>query len=99
MNSTDVVIFVPMARLLPSLNAEQRRGWISTFLSKHEGVELLRNGVRLSQHAGRFSQTGSYATSLSLSDYIILDCSRPVVAHSSAYILSLNIVSLMEFHM
>jgi hypothetical protein len=37
------------------------------------GVELLREGDRLEQHSGRFSQSGSYASTLLLSDYIILD--------------------------
>jgi hypothetical protein len=42
--------------------------------TKQWGVELLRNGDRLAQHSGRFSQTESYGTSLIVSDYIILDC-------------------------
>ena len=37
------------------------------------GVELVREGDRLEQHSGRFSQSGSYASTLLLSDYIILD--------------------------
>ncbi|KAI0280374.1 hypothetical protein BGY98DRAFT_880571, partial [Russula aff. rugulosa BPL654] len=36
------------------------------------GVELVREGDRLEQHSGRFSQSGSYASTLLLSDYIIL---------------------------
>ena len=43
--------------------------------AKKWGVELLRDGNQLAQHSGRFSsQTGSYGTTLPLSDYIILDC-------------------------
>ena len=43
--------------------------------AKEWGVELLRDGDQLAQHAGRFSSlTGSYVTTLSLKDYIILDC-------------------------
>jgi len=42
--------------------------------AKEWGVELLHNGDRLAEHSGRFSNKGSYATTLSLSDYIILDC-------------------------
>ena len=51
--------------------------------SKQWGVELLRNGDGLEQHSGRFSQTGSYGTSLTVSDYIILDCrtTYPMKSH------------------
>jgi hypothetical protein len=41
--------------------------------SKEWGVELLRDGNELKKHTGRFSETGSYVTTLALSDYIILD--------------------------
>jgi hypothetical protein len=52
-----------------------KRGRVDFYIpSKRWGVELLRNGDRLEQHSGRFSQTGSYGTSLTVSDYIILDC-------------------------
>jgi hypothetical protein len=41
--------------------------------TKQWGVELLRDGDRLVQHSGRFSsQTGSYGTTLPLTDYIIV---------------------------
>jgi hypothetical protein len=42
--------------------------------SRQWGVELLREGDRLEQHSGRFSRSGSYETTLPVSDYIILDC-------------------------
>lgn len=41
--------------------------------SKEWGIELLRDGDRLEQHSIRFSSTGAYGGTLSLSDYIILD--------------------------
>jgi hypothetical protein len=51
---------------------------------KKWGVELLREGDKLAQHCGRFSpETGSYGTTLSLTDHIILDCrtTQPQVPH------------------
>ena len=43
--------------------------------AKQWGVELVRDGDRLAQHSGRFSsQTGTYGTTLPLTDHIILDC-------------------------
>ena len=53
--------------------------------SKQWGVELLRDGDRLSQHCGQFSKSGTYTTTLPLSDYIILDCrtTRPTLPHPS----------------
>ncbi|KIM77738.1 hypothetical protein PILCRDRAFT_76387 [Piloderma croceum F 1598] len=62
-----------------------KRGRVDFYIpSKQWGVELLRNGDRLEQHSGRFSQTGSYGTSLIVSDYIILDCrtTYPMKLHS-----------------
>jgi hypothetical protein len=44
--------------------------------SKEWGVELLRDGDRLEEHSGRFSESGAYGTTLKLSDYIILDCRK-----------------------
>ncbi|KAM6503841.1 hypothetical protein JOM56_000784 [Amanita muscaria] len=38
------------------------------------GIELLRDGNQLARHWGRFSQTGSYRTTLPLSEHIIVDC-------------------------
>jgi len=61
-----------------------KRGRVDFYIpSKQWGVELLRNGDRLAQHSGRFSQTGSYGTSLIVSDYIILDCrtTYPMKSH------------------
>ncbi len=51
-------------------------------------MELLRDGDRLAEHSGRFSQPGSYATDLSFSDYIILDCRTERVRdpHPGGYI-------------
>ncbi|KAM6497511.1 hypothetical protein JOM56_007984 [Amanita muscaria] len=42
--------------------------------AKTWGIELLRDGNQLARHCGRFSQTGSYGTTLPLSEYIIIDC-------------------------
>jgi hypothetical protein len=41
--------------------------------AKEWGVELYRNGDRLTEHSGRFS-SGAYQGDLSLDRYIILDC-------------------------
>ena len=52
--------------------------------AKQWGVELLRDGNQLEKHSGRFSsQTGSYGTTLSLTDCIILDfrTTQPGVHH------------------
>ena len=52
--------------------------------AKKWGVELLRDGDQLAQHSGPFSsQTGCYGTTLSLTDYIILDCrtTQPTIQH------------------
>ena len=76
-----------------------RRGWIDFYVpSKQWGVELLRNGNMLEEHASRLLSTGSYGTTLKLADYIVLDCrnKRPVKPHPRMYILfsgshSLNI--------
>jgi len=61
------------------------KGWVDFYIPVKEwGVELLRNGDQLAQHAGRFSsQTGSYGTILPLKDHIILDCrtTQPKVPH------------------
>jgi len=46
--------------------------------SRQWGVELLRDGDRLNQHCGRFSDSGSYGTILALEDYIVLDCRKTV---------------------
>jgi len=43
--------------------------------SKEWGVELLRDGNQLGEYWSRFSsESGSYGTTISLSDFIILDC-------------------------
>jgi len=67
--------------------------------TKQWGVELLRDGDRLAQQSGRFSSTGSYATTLPLSDYIILDCriTNPTVAHPGLQKLH-HIVFSDNFH-
>ena len=61
------------------------KGWVDFYIpTKKWGVELLRDGDQLAQHSGQFSsQTGSYGTTLSLTDYIILDCrtTQPGVHH------------------
>jgi len=65
--------------------------------AKQWGVELLRDGEQLAQHSGRFSsQTGSYGTTLSLTDYIILDCrtTQPRVHHPRR-----NIYLCLSFHL
>jgi hypothetical protein len=68
--------------------------------TKQWGVELLRDGDWLAQHSGRFSPTGSYATTLPLSDYIILDCriTNPTVAHPGKIsLLSPSLFCLLNF--
>jgi hypothetical protein len=58
--------------------------------SKDWGVELLRDGNQLGEHWGRFSsESGSYGTTMSLSDFIILDCrnTRPMCKHPSMCII------------
>ena len=61
--------------------------------SKNWGVELLRDGDRLEEHCGRFSGAGTYGTTLSPSDYIILDFrnTRPKRAHRSMCIIRQSI--------
>ena len=56
--------------------------------SKEWGVELLRDGKQLGGHSARFSSTGQYGRTLSLSDHIILDCrtTKPKTAHSMCII-------------
>jgi hypothetical protein len=59
--------------------------------AKQWGVELLRDGSQLAQHCGRFSSpTGSYGTTLPLSDYIILDyrTTFPRVSHPRKIVYS-----------
>jgi hypothetical protein len=68
--------------------------------TKQWGAELLRDGDRLAQHSGRFSlQTGSYGTTLSLSDYIILDCCTtfPRVTHLCKFIYLFASVTILNF--
>jgi len=57
--------------------------------SKKWDVELLRDGNRLEEHSGRFSESGPYARTLPLSDYILLDCRkmRPRRRHSRMCII------------
>jgi hypothetical protein len=51
------------------------KGRVDFYVSaKQWGIELLREGDRLASHWGRFSRGGSYAESLPLTDYIIVDC-------------------------
>ena len=49
--------------------------------SRQWGVELLREGDRLTEHSGRFSESGLYGTTLQLSDYIILDCRKTLPSY------------------
>lgn len=57
------------------------------------GVELLREGNQLTQHSGRFSQSGSYKTTLPIADYIILDFrnTQPKRQHPSMCIIRTNL--------
>ena len=52
--------------------------------AKGWGIELLRDGDRLANHCGRFSENGLYKTTLDISDYIIIDCrtTRPRKEHA-----------------
>ena len=66
------------------------RGRVEFYIpSKQWGIELLRDGNTLEDHSNRFLSSGSYGTTLSLSDYIILDCrnSYPVKPHPREHIL------------
>ncbi|KAF8225910.1 hypothetical protein L208DRAFT_1503504, partial [Tricholoma matsutake] len=38
------------------------------------GIDLLRDGNQFERHCSQFSKTGSYGTTLPLSEYIIVDC-------------------------
>ncbi len=68
--------------------------------AKEWGVELLRNGDRLAEHSGRFSNNGSYATTLSFSDYIILDCrtTYPRDPHLGAHIYTPKAINYLFSH-
>ena len=65
--------------------------------AKGWGIELLRDGNRLANHWGRFSQEGSYRTTIFLTDYIIVDCrtTRPMEEHSCKWSLPLVIAPLI----
>jgi hypothetical protein len=67
--------------------------------AKRWGIELLRDGDRLESHWGRFSNGGSYAESLPLTDYIIVDCctTRPKQRHSSKWTCSFVIALLIVY--
>ncbi|KAG8810124.1 hypothetical protein FRC17_003081 [Serendipita sp. 399] len=56
---------------------------------KKWGIELLRDGDRLEQHSGRFSDQGAYAKDFDMSDYIILDFRVQVPKKSHANIANL----------
>ena len=64
------------------------RGW---------GIELTRDGNRLANHWGRFSEGGSYRETLHLTDYIIVDCrtTRPMVEHPRKWTCPLVIAFLI----
>lgn len=66
--------------------------------SRPWGVELLRDGDRLNQHHGRFSDSGSYGTTLALEDYIVLDCRNtvPRYLHHGMCITCPSILSLFS---
>ena len=67
-----------------------RGGRIDFYIpSKQWGVELLRNGNMLEDHANHLLSTGSYGRTLDLADYIILDFrnKRPVKPHPRMYSL------------
>ena len=66
--------------------------------AKSWGIELLRDGKGLEDHVGRFSATGSYGTTLPLSDYIIVDCrtTRPRAKHHCKQACSLVVAPLIQ---
>ena len=66
--------------------------------AKSWGIELLRDGNQLEKHCGRFSATGSYGTTLPLSDYIIVDCrtTRPRDKHQCKQACSLVVAPLIQ---
>ena len=75
-----------------------RQGRVDFYIpAKEWGVELLCNGDRLAEHSGRFSDNGSYATTLSFSDYIILDCrtTYPRDQHPGAHIYTLTAINYL----
>ena len=63
--------------------------------AKRWGIELLRDGNQLASHWGRFSKNGSYRTTISLADYIIVDCrtTRPLVEHPCKWTWSLLVIA------
>jgi hypothetical protein len=65
--------------------------------AKSWGIELLRDGNQFESHCGRFSKTGSYGTTLSLSEYIIVDCRTtcPMKEHPCKWTRSLVIAPLI----
>jgi hypothetical protein len=61
------------------------KGWVDFYIpSMQWGVELVRDGDRLKQHSSRFSPSGSYGTTLELSDHIILDFRKMRPQHPHA---------------
>ncbi len=58
------------------------------------GIELLRDGDWLASHWGRFSQEGLYRTTISLTDYIIVDCrtTHPLKEHPRKWTLPLSLL-------
>jgi hypothetical protein len=66
--------------------------------AKRWGIELLRDGNRLASHWGRFSAKGSYRTTISLTDYIIVDCrtTRPLEGHPRKWTRSLVSAPLIQ---
>jgi hypothetical protein len=80
--------------LLTSPEFSTAKGRVDFYIpSRQWGVELLCEDDRLEQHSGRFSQSGSYGTTLALSDHIILDFrnTRPTHRHPSMCIICLSI--------
>lgn len=71
-----------------------KKGRVDFYIPAMEwGVELLRDGNQLTQHSGRFSQSGSYKTTLPIADYIILDFrdTQPTRQHPSMWIIRTNL--------
>jgi len=66
--------------------------------AKGWGIELLRDGDQFGRHCGRFSKTGSYGSTLPLSEYIIVDCrtTHPTKEHPCKWTHFLVIAPLIQ---
>ena len=76
--------------------------------SKKWGIELLHKDSRIKQYSCRFSPSGMYGNTLSLSDYIVLDCRTcglgfhttvcVLSAHKSTFLYSKLALDIAEYN-